>query len=78
VSGFHGEQFALPSAVDALRRARTTARTGEAVRISGSDPLNLTGILVGTVRVPARPSSVVTLVDGVPIEGAGAAGDARS
>ena len=32
VSGFTGEQFALPDAVEALRRTRAAARAGEIVR----------------------------------------------
>jgi ATP-dependent Lhr-like helicase len=52
VAGFMGEQYALPEAVEGLRRVRRTPRTGEVVRISASDPLNLVGILTPGPRVP--------------------------
>ena len=42
VSGFVGEQFALPEAVQVLRRVRRRERTGEVVKLSAVDPLNLT------------------------------------
>src|SRR4029079_13479643 len=45
VGGFIGEQYALPEAVDALRRIRREERTGEVVRINATDPLNLAGII---------------------------------
>src|SRR4029078_8924341 len=41
VAGFVGEQYALPEAVEGLRRIRREQRTGEIVRISAADPLNL-------------------------------------
>ncbi|MYK34371.1 MAG: DEAD/DEAH box helicase, partial [Chloroflexi bacterium] len=43
VAGLVGEQFALPEAVDALRAVHRRAPSGEVVRVSGSDPLNLVG-----------------------------------
>lgn len=56
VSGFSGEQFALPCAVESLRAAKKTAlsRT-EPVTISAVDPLNLVGVLLPGPRVPALP-----------------------
>ena len=39
VTGFVGEQYALPGAVEALRRTRRLERTGEMVRLSAVDPL---------------------------------------
>ena len=45
VSGFLGEQFALPMAVESLRAARKQEPSGETVTISAADPLNLAGIL---------------------------------
>ncbi len=66
VSGFTGEQFALPEAVDGLARVRARPRTGERVRLSGSDPLNLVGILTPGERVPARRTRELVLVDGLP------------
>src|SRR5262249_44713530 len=45
VSGFGGEQFALPDAVGRLRAVRKQEKTGELVALSGADPLNLVGIV---------------------------------
>ena len=64
VSGFVGEQFALPEALEALRRVRKEPLRGERVRISASDPLNLTGIVLPGPRIPATPGRSVELVDG--------------
>ena len=38
VAGFIGEQYALPEAVEALRRVRREERTGETVRLSATIP----------------------------------------
>jgi ATP-dependent Lhr-like helicase len=66
VSGFTGEQFALPEAVEALRAARRAPREGERVELSAADPLNLVGILTPGQRVPATLGNRVAFVDGVP------------
>jgi ATP-dependent Lhr-like helicase len=68
VSGFVGEQYALPDAVEELRRVRRTQRTGEVVRISAADPLNLVGIVVPGARVPAVRSNWVLYRDGLPAD----------
>ncbi|HVY39434.1 MAG TPA: DEAD/DEAH box helicase [Polyangia bacterium] len=67
VGGFVGEQFAAPEAVDALRATRRRERTGEIVRLSACDPLNLVGILTPGPRVPATMTQTVSYRDGVPI-----------
>ena len=54
VRGFTGEQFALPQAAEALQAIRTAEPTGRSVRLSGTDPLNLTGVVLPGERVPAR------------------------
>jgi ATP-dependent helicase Lhr and Lhr-like helicase len=64
VNGFSGEQYALPEAVDALRAVRKADRTGETIRISAADPLNLVGIVLPGPRVPALMTNSVTYVDG--------------
>jgi ATP-dependent Lhr-like helicase len=64
VTGFAGEQFALPGAVEALRSSRRQPRTGERVELSAADPLNLVGILTPGPRVPALRGHVVAYVDG--------------
>ncbi|MGH9205444.1 MAG: Lhr family helicase, partial [Acidimicrobiales bacterium] len=68
VTGFVGEQYALPEAVDGLRRVRRTERSNEVVRASGVDPVNLVGILTPGPRVPALRNNSVTYVDGSPSE----------
>ena len=67
VSGFVGEQYALPGAVDALRRVRRMERRGEVLRLSAADPLNLVGILTPGPRIPALRGRTVTYQDGLPI-----------
>jgi ATP-dependent Lhr-like helicase len=67
VAGFIGEQYALPEAVDALRRTRKEERTGEIVRISATDPLNLAGIITPGPRVPALHTNAVIFRDGLPV-----------
>ena len=45
VSGFVGEQFALPEAIDALRALRRTGASVETLPLGAYDPLNLAGII---------------------------------
>jgi ATP-dependent Lhr-like helicase len=61
VRGFTGEQFALPQAAEALQALRTAEPTGRTVRLPGTDPLNLTGIVLPGDRVPARSTEWVEL-----------------
>jgi ATP-dependent Lhr-like helicase len=67
VSGFMGEQFALPEAVGMLRGVKNQAPTGNQVIISACDPLNLAGILTPGERVPAVPGNRLVFMDGVPV-----------
>ena len=64
VSGFVGEQFSLPEALEALRSVRRSPRTGERVRLSAADPLNLTGVILPGPRIPAVQDRSLELVDG--------------
>jgi ATP-dependent Lhr-like helicase len=64
VTGFSGEQYAHPDAIDVLRAIRKKPRSGEQVRISAADPLNLTGVILPGPRVPAISANIVTLTDG--------------
>jgi ATP-dependent Lhr-like helicase len=73
VAGFSGEQFAHPDAVDLLRAVRKQPHTGQPVRISAADPLNLTAVVLPGPRVPAIPANSVTYVDGAVPGGAVAA-----
>jgi ATP-dependent Lhr-like helicase len=67
VSGFAGEQFALPEAVTALRNTRKKVKAGDLVTISAVDPLNLTGIITSGQRVPATINNRILYKDGKPI-----------
>jgi len=68
VTGFSGEQYALPGAVDALRRTRRLPRDGAVVHLCGADPLNLVGSIVPGERVPALRGRSLAYRDGLPIE----------
>jgi ATP-dependent helicase Lhr and Lhr-like helicase len=68
VSGFIGEQYALPIAVESLRALRQSAAAGEEVTIAAADPLNLVGIILPGERVPAISGRYLRLRDGVPLE----------
>jgi ATP-dependent Lhr-like helicase len=68
VDSLVGEHFALPEALDLLRATKKRALTGEVVRVSACDPLNLVGILTPGPRVPAHLGQKVVFKDGVPID----------
>lgn len=70
VNGFSGEQFAHPDAVEALRAVRKQPLSGETIRLSAADPLNLTGIVLPGPRVPAVATNTVTYTDGAVPDGA--------
>jgi ATP-dependent Lhr-like helicase len=54
VSGFSGEQYALPEAMESLRASRTR-ECSMTVPVSAADPMNLAGIVIPGERVPAVP-----------------------
>jgi ATP-dependent Lhr-like helicase len=66
VSGFVGEQFARPEALDLLRHLRRSTKSGEQLEIAPADPLNLTGILLPGPRTGALTQVPLRLLDGVP------------
>ena len=69
VSGMTGEQFGLPEAVEALRAVRNDPQAGaQEIRLSGSDPLNLVGIILPGDRVPSHPSRCVVYHNGIPVD----------
>jgi ATP-dependent Lhr-like helicase len=68
ISGFIGEQFALPIAVESLRAMKNMSPNGETITISASDPLNLAGIVVPGERIPAISGKQVSFRDGVLVE----------
>ena len=67
VSGFIGEQFALPEAVETMRAIRRAEPDGSVLSISACDPLNLVGVLTPGPRVPAVLGNRVVFRDGVPV-----------
>ena len=68
VASFTGEQFGLPEAVEALRAVRRDQHAGaQEIRLSGSDPLNLIGIILPGERVPALPSNSILFQNGQPV-----------
>ena len=64
VTGFVGEQFALPEALDELRAARNPGSGACVARLAATDPLNLVGILSPGPRVPAIVGNAVLFLDG--------------
>jgi ATP-dependent Lhr-like helicase len=70
VSGFSGEQFARPEALDLLRAIRRSAsETDELLDVANADPLNLAGIILPGPRV----STLSRTVPGLFTEASGAA-----
>ena len=67
VTGPAGEQYALPEAVEELRRVRRTERAGQTVRLNGADPLNLVGIVLPGPRVAAVRTNSITYRDGAAV-----------
>jgi ATP-dependent Lhr-like helicase len=61
VSGFLGEQFARPEAIDLLRAVRRSAAETP-LRIAASDPLNLAGIITPGSRVSPLAGQPVDLL----------------
>ena len=76
VSGFIGEQFALPESVESLRAIRNASPSGETITVSAADPLNLAGIIVPGERVPAISGNTVSFRDGSLVEPAAMASPA--
>ncbi len=67
VSGFTGEQFALPEAVESLRAMRNkgiSPGTGHEVKLSATDPLNLAGVILPGPRIPSVPTNFLVFRDG--------------
>jgi ATP-dependent Lhr-like helicase len=77
ISGFVGEQFALPEAVDGLRAVRRQPKEAETITVAAADPLNLVGILTPGPRLSPFTRQVIVYRAGVPIE-TGALGAVKS
>ncbi len=69
VSGFNGEQYALPDAVDSIRWVRRHEKTNERVTVSALDPVNLVGVVIPGAKVASQPGKEVIYIDGLPVEG---------
>ncbi|MGH7639740.1 MAG: DEAD/DEAH box helicase [Candidatus Dormibacteria bacterium] len=67
VTGLAGEQYALEEAVSLLRQVRRQERTGELVRLSAVDPLNLLGVVLPGSRLPAVRGHSFVLRDGLQV-----------
>jgi ATP-dependent Lhr-like helicase len=65
---FVGEQFALPEAVDLLRKVRRTEPQNEEVILSAADPLNLVGVLLPGPRVNANTGETIRIRDGAVVD----------
>ena len=68
VSGFSGEQYALPAAVEQLARMRRLERTHERVVVNATDPLNVIGVILPGETVPSVRTNHVVYVDGLFID----------
>jgi ATP-dependent helicase Lhr and Lhr-like helicase len=60
VSGFGGEQFALPEALESLRAMRKGEDVADTVTYSAADPMNLVGVVIPGEREAAIPGRSVT------------------
>lgn len=67
IAGLAGEQFAFPEAIDRLREVKKKQPSGQIIRVSANDPLNLVGILTPGPRVPSSSGSDIIFRDGVPV-----------
>jgi ATP-dependent Lhr-like helicase len=68
VSGFVGEQFALPHAVDALRTVRREEGADELALVSAADPLNLVGTIVPGARISPFSTQMIAYRGGSVLE----------
>jgi ATP-dependent Lhr-like helicase len=71
VSGFAGEQFALPEAVESLRLSRRVDSPQE-IAVAAADPMNLAGIVVPGPRTAAVPGRHIRFRNGALVPEAGA------
>ncbi|HEX5000420.1 MAG TPA: helicase-related protein, partial [Terriglobia bacterium] len=66
VTGFVGEQFAKPEAIDLMRAARRNETAATPEHVAAADPLNLSGIVMPGPRVSPLAASMVA-VNGAPV-----------
>jgi ATP-dependent Lhr-like helicase len=62
VSGFLGEQFARPEAIELVRAVRRDDAVHVPLRVAAADPLNLVGIIIPGQRVSASTGMAVDLL----------------
>lgn len=67
VAGHFGEQFALPEAVETLRKVRKQSVDPTLITLSAADPLSLAGIVTPGARVPALTGNRILYSGGVPV-----------
>ena len=67
VAGFSGEQFALPDAIGKLRETRRQPNDDTWAAVSGSDPLNLAGILTPGPKIASLAGNRVLYRNGIPV-----------
>lgn len=63
INGVSGEQFALPEAINVLRKS--PKKEGQRITISSADPLNLVGIILPGDKIPITPLSKISFENGV-------------
>jgi ATP-dependent Lhr-like helicase len=63
LSGFAGEQYALPEAMESLRASRSRDCSA-IIPVSAADPMNLTGIVIPGERISAVPGKQVLYRNG--------------
>ena len=63
LSGFGGEQYALPEAMESLRAARTR-ECSTIISVAAADPMNLAGIIVPGDRIPGIPGKQLLYLNG--------------
>jgi ATP-dependent Lhr-like helicase len=67
IAGFSGEQFALPEAIAMLREVRRQSDAEDWAVVSGSDPLNLAGILTPGRKLASLAGNRLVYRGGVPV-----------
>lgn len=77
VTGFVGEQFGLPEAVDRLRAERRVQVVQEPIIVAAADPLNLVGILSAGARLSPYAHQAIAYDNGLAAE-VGPLGSLRS
>lgn len=68
IAGLSGEQYGLPDAVEMLGRVRRDQHGDDELEVVASDPLNLTGTVLGGRRIPAVRNRRVAYRGGILVE----------